>query len=77
MLHDKIVGGISIEKWKLAFADAVNTAIDKGYFSDTLFFDLFPEYGNEDENYEKIWTYVDEAFKEVFGYDRHDCGILD
>lgn len=76
MSHGKIVGGIPIEKWKLAFADAVNTAIDKDYFSDTLFFDLYPEHGDEDEDYEKMWASVDEAFKEVFGYDRHDCGIL-
>ena len=53
------------------------------YFSDILFYDLYPgtydEYDKvKDENtdiadniFNEKWKFVDEAFKEVFGVDRH------
>ena len=68
----KEINGVSIERWKLAFAAAVNNAIDKDDFSDILFFELYPEHGYEDEDYDKMWASVDKAFKEIFGYDRHN-----
>lgn len=79
----KIIGGVSIDRWKQAFADVAAIAIDNDYFSDILFYDLYP--GTYDE-YDKVkdentdiadnifngkWAFVDEAFKEVFGVDRH------
>lgn len=79
----KMVGGISIDRWKQAFADAAAIAIDNDYFSDILFYDLYPETYDEydkvkDENtdiadniFNEKWKFVDEAFKEVFGVDRH------
>ena len=39
---EKMIGGISIERWKRAFAEAADIAIDKDYFSDILLFDLYP-----------------------------------
>ena len=68
----KEINGVSIERWKLAFAAAVNNAIDKDDFSDILFFELYPDHGYEDEDYDKMWASVDKAFKEIFGYDRHN-----
>lgn len=63
------------EKWVEAFAALVNTAIDKDYFSDVLFFDLYPDAPREtDEDYEAIWAKVDEGFKEVFGIERSEAG---
>ena len=79
----KIIGGISIERWKQAFANVAAIAIDNDYFSDILFYDLYPgtydEYDKvKDENtdiadniFNEKWKFVDEAFKEVFGVDRH------
>ena len=83
--QQKMIGGISINRWKQAFADAAAIAIDKDYFSDILFYDLYPgtydEYDKaedeeEDEDavcdiFNEKWKFVDEAFKEVFGVDRH------
>lgn len=81
--QQKIIGGISIERWRQAFAYAASIAIDKDYFSDTLFYDLYPgtyeEFDKvEEEDEEAIddifnekWVFVDEAFKEIFGVDRH------
>lgn len=63
------IHGISKEKWVRAFADAVEVAIDKGYFSDTLFFYLYPDAPQDTvEDFTKLWSYVDDAFKEVFGF---------
>ena len=79
----KMIGGISIDRWKQAFANAAAIAIDNDYFSDILFYDLYPgtydEYDKvKDENtdiadniFNEKWKFVDEAFKEVFGVDRH------
>ena len=79
----KMIGGVSIDRWKQAFANAAAIAIDNDYFSDILFYDLYPgtydEYDKvKDENtdiadniFNEKWKFVDEAFKEVFGVDRH------
>ena len=79
----KMIGGISIDRWKQAFANVAAIAIDNDYFSDILFYDLYPgtydEYDKvKDENtdiadniFNEKWKFVDEAFKEVFDVDRH------
>ena len=73
------IHGISKERWLAAFADAVRIAVDKDYFSDILFFDLYPnthekaaELNEDDEEaicdiYNEKWNYVKDAFKEIFG----------
>ena len=70
MSHGKELKTLPKEQWVKAFAMAVNTAIDKDYFSDVLFFDLYPDC----EDYDAMWAKVDEAFKEVFGIERSECG---
>ena len=83
-MEDKIIGGISLEKWKAAFAELVANAIDHDDFSDILFFDLYPgtheEAGAIDEDdedaicdiYNEKWDYVDEAYEAIFGVSRHN-----
>jgi hypothetical protein len=83
MENQKIIGGISIERWKRAFAAAAAIAMDQDYFSDILFFDLYPgtheeaaKIDEDDEDaqcdvYNSKWEYADKAFKEVFGVERH------
>ena len=79
MENQKNIGGISIERWKRAFADAVEFAIDNDYFTNILFFDLYPIAAKIDENnedaqddvYNSKWEYVNEAFKEIFGVERN------
>ena len=78
-MEEKIIGGISISKWKEVFRSLCETAIDKDYFSDILFYDLYPNTGAEaaavdedDEDaqydvYNEKWKYVYEAMKEIFG----------
>ena len=80
--QQKMIGGISIERWKKAFADAAAIAMDQDCFSDILFFELYPNIDEEvakidedDEDaqcdvYNSKWEFVDEAFKEVFGVER-------
>ena len=80
--QQKMIGGISIERWKKAFADAAAIAMSHDYFSDILFFELYPNIDEEvakidedDEDaqcdvYNSKWEFVDEAFKEVFGVER-------
>lgn len=67
-MEEKLIGGIPVSKWKMAFADLVEIAIDKDYFSDILTFDLY-----EDKNisWQKKWEYTNEAFEEVFGISRY------
>ena len=76
-----MIGGIPIDRWKMAFAEAADIAISKDYFSDILFFDLYPntfkeaEEENEelvDEIYNAKWEFVDKAFKEIFGVSRNE-----
>lgn len=80
--QQKMIGGISIERWKEAFAKAAAIAMSHDYFSDILFFELYPNIDEEtaaideedeeliDEVYNSKWEFVDEAFKEVFGIER-------
>ena len=63
-----MIGGVPIEKWHMAFADAVNTVIEQ---DSTMFDYLYPDY----EDYEELMSYVDDAFIQIFGVDRHNCGI--
>ena len=46
-MNEKMIGGIPVSEWRKAFAVAVNIAIDQDYFSDTLFYDLYPNTGEE------------------------------
>lgn len=81
---EKMIGGISIERWKMAFAEAADIAINKDYFSDILFFDLYPNTSEEaaaieeedeeliDEVYNAKWEFVSEAFKEIFGISQNE-----
>lgn len=81
MNEKNIVGGISLEAWRKAFAQAVRNNIDHGYFNDILYYHLYPEdveEANKIENEEAAcaifnekWEFVDEAFKAIFGVDRH------
>lgn len=83
MNEKNIVGGISLEAWKKAFAQAVRNNIDHGYFNDILYYHLYPKDVEEahkiEEEDEKAacdilnekWEFVDEAFKAIFGVDRH------
>lgn len=84
----KEIGGIPLDRWKRAFADAVSIAIQKEYFSDILYFDLYPNIKEEvdkiwyedtsdvarkeaiDDLYEEKWRYFNEAFNEIFGFER-------
>ena len=63
-MEEKMIGGISISKWKEAFRELCEIAIDKDYFSDILFYDLYPD---GDGEYEEKWNYTREAMKEIFG----------
>ena len=77
----KSIGNVSIEDWKAAFARAVCIAIEEDYFSDILFYQLYPNINEELKEdmteeeeysvYQRKWAYVYEAFKEVFG-ESHD-----
>ena len=81
MNEKNMVGGISLETWKKAFAELAANAIDHDDFSDILFFDLYPqtiEETNEIEDddiacdiFNEKWEFVDEAFKAIFGVDRN------
>ena len=74
---EKMIGGIPKSKWVEAFADAVEIAIDKDYFSDILYYYLYEgklpkeeDFENKDDYkaaFDALWANVDEAFKEVFG----------
>lgn len=66
----EVIAGLPKEKWNKAFKEAIQDAIDKDYFSDILFFDLYPDAPREtDKDYEKLWNNVEEAIKEFFGED--------
>lgn len=65
--------------WHLLFARMVEIAIDKDYFSDVIGciewseeFYTIDEDGDNCLDYDKVWKYVDEKFKEVFGISRHE-----
>ena len=65
-----MIGGIPIERWREAFAYATSIAIDKDYFSDILFYELYPN-ASEEDSYDEKWNFVNEAFKEIFNIDRN------
>ena len=77
-MERKMIGGISISKWKKAFRDLCEIAMDKDDFSDILFFDLYPETSDEiaatnkdDEEaqcniYNEKWNYAYKALEEIF-----------
>ena len=78
-MEEKIIGGVSITEWKKAFADLVRIAMNKDYFSDIMFYKLYPNtaaeaaaIGDDDEDaqcnvYNEKWDYAYEAFEEIFG----------
>ena len=76
-MEEKMIGGISLTKWKEVFRELCETAMDKDYFSDILFYDLYPNTGaeaaavdedNEEHNpYSEKWDHAYEALKEIFG----------
>lgn len=78
-MKEKIIGGVSIAEWKKAFASLVRIAMDKDYFSDIMFYKLYPNTAAEaaaidddDEDaqcdvYNEKWEYAYEAFEEIFG----------
>ena len=84
MNEKNIIGGISLEKWRAAFAELAANAIDHDDFSDILFFDLYPGTHEEadaiDEDdeeaicdiYNEKWDYVDEAYEAIFGVKRYN-----
>ena len=57
-MNEKMIGGIPVSKWRKAFALAAAIAIDKDYFSDILFYDLYPNIYEEAAAAEKA---ADEA----------------
>ena len=88
MNEKNIVGGISLEAWKKAFAQAVRNNIDHGYFDDILYYHLYPEAIKEANKIEEEdeeaacdilnekWEFVDEAFKVIFDADRNDYALI-
>ena len=46
-MEEKTIGGISLTKWRAAFAELCRVGMEKDYFSDTLFFDLYPNVHEE------------------------------
>ena len=78
-MKEKMIGGISITTWKEIIADLVRLAMNKDYFDDTLFYELYPNTAAEavaidedDEDaqcdvYNSKWEYVYKAFEEIFG----------
>ena len=77
MENTEMIGNVSIERWKKAFA--VANIFDKDAFGDILFFELYPtiddevaEIDEEDEDaicdvYNEKWEFAYEAFEKVFG----------
>ena len=78
-MEEKMIGGISISTWKEAFYNLCEIAMDKDYFSDILFYQLYPNTaaesaaidGNDEDAqcnvYNEKWNYAYEALKEIFG----------
>lgn len=83
MNEKNIIGGISLEAWREAFAQAVRNNIDHGYFHDIVYYHLYPKdvekaYKIEEEDEKAAcdilnekWEFVDKAFKAIFGVDRN------
>ena len=78
-MEEKIIGGVSITEWKKAFASLARIAMDRDYFSDIMFYELYPNteaeaaaIDDDDEDaqcdvYNEKWDYSYEAFEEIFG----------
>jgi hypothetical protein len=76
-MEEKMIGGISISEWKKAFRQLCEIAMDQDYFSDILFYDLYPNtdaeaaaIGDDNEDaqdkvYSEKWEYAYEALKEI------------
>jgi hypothetical protein len=72
-----MIGGIKLEVWKAAFLRA--SGMDKSYFEDILYYELYPNIEEElagidedDEDaicdvYNAKMDYADEAHKAIFG----------
>lgn len=67
-MEEKMIGGISISKWKEAFLELCEIGIEKDYFSDILFFDLYPDIPADAKYsvYQEKWNYTREALKAIF-----------
>ena len=70
-MEENKICGIPLSKWKEAFARSTAIAIDKDYFSDILYYDLYSEL-EDDEEIDKAWENVKLAFKEIFGEDYYN-----
>ena len=75
-MEEKMIGGIPLTTWKEEIANLVRIAMNKDYFSDTLFYKLYPNTAAEaaaiDEDaqcdvYNEKWEYAYEAFEAIFG----------
>ena len=67
--EEKMIHGLPKEKWLSAFGSAVEIAIDKDYFGDILYYELYPnEHPKNSDESEKLWKKVEDAFVEIFGY---------
>ena len=84
-MNNEMIGGITLEQWKKSFANAVLIAREKDYFSDILFYELYPgtheqatalwDAGKEDAMdalYREKWEYFNEAFKQIFGFSPYE-----
>ena len=77
-MENKMIDGVSIDKWNEAFAICLANAFGDDSFSDLLFYDLYPNTAEEaaacgedeeamDEVYNSKWNSVYKAFLEIFG----------
>ena len=77
-MENKVIDGVSIDKWNEAFAICLANAIGSDDFSDLLFYDLYPNTHEEaaacgedgeamEEVYNSKWNSVYKAFLEIFG----------
>lgn len=77
MENEKIIDGVSMIKWKEAFAICLADAFSNDDFSDLLFYNLYPNVHEEagetedeeaiDEIYNAKWNSAYKAFLELFG----------
>lgn len=77
MENEKVIDGVSMSKWKEAFAICLVNAFHSDDFSDLLFYDLYPNVHEEagetedeeaiDEIYNSKWNSTYKAFLELFG----------
>ena len=77
MENEKVIDGVSMSKWREAFAICLANAFNSDDFSDLLFYDLYPNVHEEagetedeeaiDEIYNAKWNSAYKAFLEFFG----------